>query len=387
VEGKTMNGFRGLWLALLAVTLLSACAPGPSPTGERSTAATAVPPAAGHSEAPRPGQVAPAAAAAVTPLSPPVRVRVGHLLTFAFAPFVVADARGYFAEEGLEMDYATFDSGARMVAPLAAGQLDVGQGSHSAGLFNALTSGVNLRIVSDNGMAIPGRNGSQIVARRSLVDDGFRGAETLRGRSVAFTASGSTVHINVARFLDLHGVRPDEVRLLEMGFADMNAALSNGALDFAAQTEPYITMGSEQGYLARLIGVAEYYPDRQVSVLMYASTFIEQQREAARRFMVGYLRGVRAYEDAVAKNVDRAAVLDILVDRLPVKDRSLYDRMTANGTMLYLNPDGYAQTDSIAWDHDWLIQQGLAHTPVDLSRVIDHQFVDYAVGRLGRYPN
>src|SRR5215208_6295103 len=364
-----MKAIRDLWRAVLAVTLLGACAP--------STAPIAAPQAAGRSEAPRPDQGAAAARTAAAPLSPSVRVRMGHLVTLALAPLAVAETRGYFAEEALDVEFVNFDSGARMVAPMAAGQLDVGQGSHSAGLFNALNSGIELRIVSDNGMLIPGRNSSQIVARKSLVDDGFRGGGDLRGRSLAFTAAGSTVHINVARY--------HEVSLMEMGFPDMNPAMANGALDVAAQTDPYATLGMEQGYLVRLMNVAEYYPNRQVSVLMYAHTFIEQQPEAARRFMVAYLRGVRAYEDAFAKNVERDAVIDVLVDRLPIKDRSLYDRMWANGTLLYLNPDGYAQTESIAWDHDWLVQQGMTQAPVDLGRVIDNQFVDYAQGRLGRY--
>jgi ABC-type nitrate/sulfonate/bicarbonate transport system substrate-binding protein len=380
-----MKANRGVWRAVLAVTLLSACAPSTAPTADRAAAATAAPQAAGPSEATRPGQGAPAAATAVTALSPPVRVRIGHLFTLAFAPFALAEARGYFAEEGLEAEYATFDSGARMVAPLAAGQLDVGQGSHSAGLFNALTSGVDLRIVADNGMAIQGRNATQIVARKSLVDEGFRGGDALRGRSLAFTATGSTVHINVARYLDLNGVRYDEMTLVEMGFPDMNAALANGALDLANQSEPLATLGAEQGVLVRLMGVADYYPNRQVSVLMYGGSFVEQQPEAARRSMVAYLRGVRAYEDAFTKNVDRAAVVDLLVDRLPVKDRGLYDRMLTDGTLLYINPDGYAGVESIAWDQDWLVQQGLAHTKLDLGRVVDHQFVEYALARLGRY--
>src|SRR5262249_20151664 len=145
------------------------------------------------------------APAAVAPLSPPVHVRIGVLQTLALGPFLVAETRGYLAEEGLDVEYLYFDSGARMVAPLAAGQLEVGQGSHSAGLSNALASGVDLRIVSDNGLLIPGRNTSQIVARKPLVDQGFRGAADLRGRSIAFTATGSTVHINVARYLDLNG--------------------------------------------------------------------------------------------------------------------------------------------------------------------------------------
>jgi ABC-type nitrate/sulfonate/bicarbonate transport system substrate-binding protein len=381
-----MDTLRNLCAAFIALALLGACAPGAAPPAERGAASgSSSAPAVVRPETAPAGEGRAPAAAAVAPLSPPVHVRIGGLLTLGLAPFVVAESRGYFAEEGLEVEYTLFDSGARMVAPLAAGQLDVGQGSHSAGLFNALASGVDLKIVADNGLLIPGRSTSQMVARKQVVEQGFRGGGDLLGRNIAFTAAGSTVHINVARYLDLNGVRPDEVRLLEMGFPDMNAALANGALDIASQTDPYVTIGVEQGYLVRLMGVADFYPNRQVSVLMSAQTFVEQQPEAARRFMVAYLRGVRAYEDAVAKNVDRDAVLDLLVDRLPIKDRSLYDRMWANGTLLYLNPDGYAQTDSIAWDHDWLVQQGLAHTPVDLGRVIDHQFVDYALGRLGRY--
>ena len=45
------------------------------------------------------------------------------------------------------------------------------------------------------------------------------------------------MHINVARYLDLNGVRPEEMSLVEMGFPDMNAALANGALDLADQSD------------------------------------------------------------------------------------------------------------------------------------------------------
>jgi NitT/TauT family transport system substrate-binding protein len=379
-----MDRPRSLCVAFIALALLGACAPGAAPPAAPGTPAA---PAAARPETAAAGAAGAAtpAPAAVAPLSPSVHVRIGVLQTLALGPFLVADTRGYFAEEGLDVEYLYFDSGARMVAPLAAGQLDVGQGSHSAGLFNALASGVDLRIVSDNGLLIPGRNTSQIVARKPLVDQGFRGAADLRGRSIAFTATGSTVHINVARYLDLNGVRPDEMSLVEMGFPDMNAALANGALDFADQSEPLATLGTEQGILVRLAGVVDYYPNRQVSVLMYGGSFVQQQPEAARRFMVAYLRGVRGYEDAFTKNVDRAAVVDLLIERLPVKDRALYDRMLEGGTLLYMNPDGYAAVESIAWDQDWLVEQGLAHTKLDLGRVIDHQFVEYALARLGRY--
>ena len=127
-------------------------------------------------------------------------------------------------------------------------------------------------------------------------------------------------------------------------------------------------------------------------------TFVQQQHTNTLRDVYSWLLGgfstatwgqvaVAAPYVAVssAAIVLHRRVLDVLVDRLPIKDKSLYDRMWANGTLLYLNPDGYAQTESIAWDHDWLVQQGMTQAPVDLGRVIDNQFVDYALGRLGRY--
>jgi len=376
----TIRGLRGVLIGLL---LLGACAPAAGPPAAKPAAPT--PPAAASPAAPAPGGAPTAAPAAVAPLSPPVTVRYGALLTLALAPFLIAEQRGYFAEEGIEAEFNRFDSGARMVAPMSAGQLEVGAGSHSAGLFNALASGLDLKIVADGGTLIPGRNTSQIVARKQLAEQGVHGADDLRGHTFAFTATGSTVHINVMRFLELNGVQANEVSLTEMGFPDMNAALSNGAIDFADQSEPLAMLGADQGILTRLTGVADYYPNREVSVLMYSGNFIEQQPEAARRFMVAYLRGIRAYEDAFTKNVDHDAVVDLLAENLPVKDRSLYDRMMTEGTLLYLNPDGTVATESIAWDQDWLARNGLVRTKVDLGQVIDHSFVDYALGRIGHY--
>src|SRR4051812_29813123 len=164
-----MHSLRPLNTALVVAILLAACAAPSAQPAERSGAAPPAAPTTARAAAPPGGSAAPAPAA-VAPLSPPVTVRIGVLQTLALAPFAIAETRGYYAEEGLQLEYANFDSGARMVAPMAAGQLDVAQGSHSAGLFNALASGIDLKIVSDNGVLIPGRNTSQIVARKALAD-------------------------------------------------------------------------------------------------------------------------------------------------------------------------------------------------------------------------
>src|SRR5579884_2243020 len=268
---------RALGAVALLAALLAACAPAPAPTAPAPAAAPTSAPAAVA-----PAASAPAAdttAAAPAPLSPPAKVRVGILLVTAMGPFAIADSRGYFTEEGIDIDLVPFDSGARQVAPLAASQLEAGMGSYSAGMFNALATGIDIRIVGSNLANRPGRSSSAIVARKDLVDSGFREGADLRGKTLAFTASGTTVHINVARYLEVNGVRPEETNLVELSQPDMNVALANGAIDLASQAEPFVTLGVEQGILARLHPVADFYPNREASVMMYSGQFIQQQPE------------------------------------------------------------------------------------------------------------
>src|SRR5437764_15310016 len=64
-------------------------------------------------------------------------IRVGTTNSSSDAPLFIAEKKGYFKQEGLQVEFTSFDSAARMIAPLGAGQLEVGAGSPAAGFFNA----------------------------------------------------------------------------------------------------------------------------------------------------------------------------------------------------------------------------------------------------------
>ena len=67
--------------------------------------------------------------------------------TLAESGRYIAEERGYFREEGLQVESTPFDGAARMTPALASGQLDVGAGGVSASLFNAIGRGVPIKIV------------------------------------------------------------------------------------------------------------------------------------------------------------------------------------------------------------------------------------------------
>src|SRR3954466_15793480 len=66
----------------------------------------------------------------------PIPVSVGITNSATDVGLLIADRRGYFRDEGLDVTLQVFDSAARMIAPFASGDLDVGSGAASAGLYN-----------------------------------------------------------------------------------------------------------------------------------------------------------------------------------------------------------------------------------------------------------
>ena len=88
------------------------------------------------------------------------------------AGFFIADKKGYFRAEGIEIKTTPFASAAGMVAPLGRGQLDVGGGTVAAGLYNAVEQGVQLRIVADKGSVTDKLEYSTLVVRKDLADSG-----------------------------------------------------------------------------------------------------------------------------------------------------------------------------------------------------------------------
>src|ERR1700704_5102746 len=119
-------------------------------------------------------------------------VKIGVVNLSTDVAFYIAEKRGYFKAEGLKADFAYFDSGAKMIPPLGSGALDAGGGATSAGLYNAVERGIELRVVADKGMSIDGYDYKALVVRKDLVDsNAIKSLGDLKGKKVAVVAKGA----------------------------------------------------------------------------------------------------------------------------------------------------------------------------------------------------
>src|SRR5216684_8806283 len=114
---------------------------------------------------------------------------VGTTGSSSDAPFFIADKKGYFADEGLKVKLIRFDSGSKMIPSLGTGELDVGSGATSAGLYNAAKRGVGIKIVADKARSAKGYGFQSFLVRKDLADSGkVKSLKDFRGLKVALSA-------------------------------------------------------------------------------------------------------------------------------------------------------------------------------------------------------
>jgi len=271
------------------------------------------------------------AAAQTVPLSPRVLLKVGAIGAVSDAGIFVAQDKGYFKDEGLDVELVSFKAAPQILPAIATGEVQASGSAVTPALFNAFARGITMKLVADKGQVAKGFGFAAIVIRSDLADT-IKDFKDLKGRKFAVMGKGVSSTTQLGKALELGGIEPNEVELIELGLPEMVAALGNKAIDGATLLEPFITLASARNVAVRWKGMEDFLPfTGQNGVIIYSQAFAREQPEAAKRWMVAYLKGVRAYLDAVTSGTDRDGVNAILAKHTAVKDLSLLARIAATG--------------------------------------------------------
>jgi sulfonate transport system substrate-binding protein len=381
-----------LGAGMLVVACSSPAAPSAAPTAAKPAATSAAP--AASKPAPTSAAAAPAAASSpvtaapsaprVTPVA--ATVKAGSIFALTDSPWLLAMERGYFQEVGITLDLQQFNSIVNMIPLLSTNQLDVAfDGASSAGFFNAIGRGIDIKMVANQGIAqgaSDDRPYYAIVASKQLADAGrVKRVADLRGLPVNVLAEGSLAQLLVGMALTGEGLTLADVEQQTLAMPDTLSGLQNGSIAGSFFLEPFITLGRQQGTIEVLVNAEKLAPGREITEVFYASGFT-QNRAVGNNFVVAYLRGVRDYLRTFFDNQgDRAAAVAQLIKHLPVKEPALYERMS----MPYFNPDGHINVADVRAQQDWYVSQGQVQQPIDIDRVVDNSYADYALSVLGPY--
>jgi NitT/TauT family transport system substrate-binding protein len=364
-------------VTVVVLLLAGACAP---------SAAGRPPPAAATAA---PVAAAPAAAQNAPPAAP-VRARVGLQNISLDLPIYLGLERGYYAQEGLDVDLVSFANASEMIPALATDQLEMAAVSTNPALWNSVARGVPLRLVLEKGSFRPGNGTTALIVRKDLYDAGrYRRLEDLRGLNLGFTppGKGTTNAAILAYALQPTGLTIDDLSITPLPFPDMVPALANGSIDGGIISEPFQTRTVRQGSGVRVMGQDEMYPGFTVNMLGFSAAFYGN-RAAARGFVRGYLRAIRAYDAAFASNRpgegERAEIEEILA-RHTATDVSVVREIIPPG----FSPNGLPNVDSVLYSYQYFRGQGQIPEPVPdaaFGTLWGTELVDEVLTEVGRQP-
>lgn len=268
---------------------------------------------------------------------PPYKLKLPGVISYELnLPSLVAQANGYFAEEGIELTDFVTGSGGTLRAAVIAKEFDFG-------LF-AFVHVPIARIAGSPWKAIVSTHDLEIFALvvRSELRDKVKTVADLRGMKVGFSTPGAGSWYMGSVFLKKAGLDPEkDVQYVSLGGDPgvIYTALKTGKVDAFAAWEPTTTRVIEEGVAYPLVRIWEpqdhnkWIAERALSmVLLTREDVIKDKPDLVRRMVNAHkkalnfirTRGTGEIADVVLKNpktaeqfkgLDRTLVVKIL-DRI-----------------------------------------------------------------------
>jgi NitT/TauT family transport system substrate-binding protein len=328
---------------------------------------------------------APALIESVTRARAAEPVVAGIVNTLSDVGFFVAEAKGYFADEGLDVKLTTFRAAGAMISPLGSGDLDVGAGSVTAGVFNANERDIPIRIVADKGRNAPEQSYQSILLRRELADK-VKGYADFKGLRVTAPTIGSIGEQSVFNeLMRLGGLTFADCEKVFIGIADQIPAFKNGAIDVTVLSEPLASVTVKQGTTVRFAPVGKVYPYQQAAVVYYGAAFATKRPAVAKRFMKAYIRGVRAYTDALVDGHIAGSTADEIVGAITRYSLTKDVELIRNSVAAAIDTDGQVNVAGLEKDLAFAKSIGLVPAPATVDRILDLSFAKAAAAELGPY--
>lgn len=296
------------------------------------------------------------------------KVTVGIVKLAIFAPIFVADAKGYFEDEGLDVEIQGVKSGQDAVPLAASGQIDVAAVGFSAGMFSAVNTGLEVKTVASMGVS----DGDTDKSPTNLVVAPGKAQEitdiaALKGKKVAVLAGkGGTGAYLLGIALESAGLSINDVELVNLSNPDMPAALQNGSVDAALVAAPFNKEAIDSGAVSLAV------PPKGTSGtgVLYGDKFRENPN--AQKFFNAMVKASKDLQGEERYSDEHIQILAEALDQDPGKMKE---------TPLYTwNPDLAPLPDQMqAMERIWMETGAIEYTdPQPVESYIDDTFAKNA---------
>jgi NitT/TauT family transport system substrate-binding protein len=214
--------------------------------------------------------------------SGPTTITVGTLPIANAAPMYLGMEKGFFEDENLTIKPQIGEGGAALIPSLISNDAQFA----FVGVIPAITAvaqGVPLKIVtsSDDAAETEDKDWQTLVVPEGSP---IQGVEDLPGKTIAVNALRGLAEVVISRSLEKQGVDYRDVKLLEVPFPEMPAALEGGRVDAALLTEPFLSAVLAEGGTQIDAPSVETLPSFPNGVYVATDQYIAENGDVVDRF-------------------------------------------------------------------------------------------------------
>jgi NitT/TauT family transport system substrate-binding protein len=308
-------------------------------------------------------------------------LRLGLLHTLSPAPFYIAQQRGYFRDEGIDLTFRFFEAAQPIAAAAVSGDIDVGVTALTGGFFNLAQKGT-LKVIGGGMHEQRGYEGSAILVSNQAFAAGLTSLDKLAGHSFAITQYGSSFHYMLGRIAEAKHFDMASVTLRPVQqIANMVAAVGSNQVDatiaIASMAKPLVASGQ-----AHIIGWAGDVVPYQITAVFTTAQMIGQRADLLRRFAHAYQKGVADYRAAFLRlDAQGKPIVDATTDAaIPaITDYVFTGDPNARQKILdgvgYYDAGGALDVADVIAQFKWFKAQDLVKGDADPQSVIDTRFL------------
>ena len=307
---------------------------------------------------------------------PELTIAVGGKNLLYYLPLTIAEERGYFKDEGLDLKIVDFAGGSKALQAVVGGSADVVSGAFEH-TVNMQFKGQPMRA-----FVLQGRAPQIVLGINPKTMPKFKGIADLKGKKVGVTAPGSSTNVVVNFLLARAGLKPSDVSIIGVGASQgAVAAMRSGQIDALSNLDPVITLLQRSGDLkvaADLRVVTE-------SDLIFGGPMLAACLYAPQAFVDKNPKTVQALTNAIVRadkwlaSAGPGDITKTVPESYQLGDRAVYiDAFLAGKGALSrdgLFPKGGAETAFRALSS---VDPALAKAKLDLSAVYTNEFAQRA---------
>jgi len=214
-------------------------------------------------------------------------VKINILTWPGYGPIYLAKAKGFFANEGVDVECQIQEDTQARQAALVGGQIDlVGITLESVILANA--QGIPMKVTNITDIS---NGGDGIIAKK-----GIESISELKGKRVAFP-EGQPSELFLLYELDKVGLRADDITPVYTDDAGKAGEIfAAGQVDAAVTWEPWLSRVTDSGK-GHIILTSKGVKDILIGILAANSNRLPQDLNKLQRFARGWYRGLQYYEE------------------------------------------------------------------------------------------